>query len=175
MNSFGPQYALAATKGNTLELQESVEALQAACGIAWTSVGIAIVRVEGLNRTLIDLAFGLEADGAAESSLGLIVAELDEVTILAADIDAVGEVVLADIVQINIVLLLLAVNARGTGRKGVELMPVDLRCPVGACEAQVTCLGSSEESGQGDDGKLHCVQFVVDMSGELMLSCCASD
>lgn len=140
-------------------MQESIDALQAALSIARTFLGIAIVRVELLNFALVDFAFGLEADGAAEISLGLIVAELDEVTVLAADIDAVGEMILADIVHIDIVLLLLAVNARGAGRKGVELMPVDLGSFKGACKAEVTCLGSSEESCQGDDGELHGVSI----------------
>ena len=116
-------------------MQESIETLQAAFSIARTFMGTAFVRAIFLNRTLIDRAFGLEADCAAEISLRLIVAELDEVTVLAADIDAVGEVGFADIFHINIVLHLLAVNASGAGRKGVELMLVFLCWLVGACKA----------------------------------------
>ena len=114
---------------------ESIEAFQAATSIAWTIVGISIVWVELLNSTLIHFAINLETDGAAESRLRLIVAELDEVAILAADIDTVWEVAFADVLHIDIVLLLLAVNTRRTGRKSIELVLVEFGCLVSACKA----------------------------------------
>lgn len=146
----------ARTKRNTLEKQESIKTLRQSAGsIARAFVSITIIRVELLDLSLVNLAVGLKANGAAEIGLGLIVAKFDKVAVLAANIDAIREMIFADIHHIDVVLLLLAVLTSVAGGEDIELMLVSFGWLVCARKAEVACLGGCEESSQGEDGVLH--------------------
>lgn len=118
-------FVSARTKRNTLKKQKAVKPLgQSAISITRPLVSIPIIRIERLHLPLISLAIDLKSNSAAESSLGLVVTELDKVAVLAADVDAERKMVFADVHHIDVVLLFLAVFTRVAGGEGIELVRV---------------------------------------------------
>jgi len=76
----------AKAKRNAFELQESINArVDATLGITRTLLGITIVRIVLLDCALVYGTAGFKSDCAAKFGRWLVVAELDEVAVLAAD------------------------------------------------------------------------------------------
>lgn len=81
--------------------------------------------------------------------------EADEVGVLAADLESLGEVVAEAADGRVIVRLRLAVLARRARRERDDLLPVHLGRLVRAAHAHVAGLGGREEGQEDDLGVLH--------------------